>query len=174
VVPDYSFELYFPLAARPAVLDGLGRLCTKDTAAGVEAARRHDREAVMNVVLALPPDDALGKWRQDNPDLHRGVPDGEVHVGFINLWIKRDDEGRLEVRLWPPMRPMQIACVDSPTLRRALTALLADHQGIVGYLDRGDGSLAEMWPNDELPPGYEHELVPPDASAGEWGSKRDD
>jgi hypothetical protein len=174
VVPDYSFELYFPATARAAVLEALSRLCTKDTALGVEAARRHDREAVMNVVLSLPPDEALTRWRQDNPDLHRGVPADEVHLGFVNLWIKRDDAGRLEIRLWPPMRPMQIACVDSPTVRRALTALLADHQGIVGTLDRGDGSHAEMWPNDELPAGYEHERVPPDASSGEWGSKRGD
>ena len=114
----------------------------------------------------------LEGWRRENPDLHRGVPDGEVHLGFISLWIQRDDAGRLQIRLWPPMRPMQIACVDSPTVRRALAALLADHQGIVGTLERGDGSHAELWPNDALPPGYEHELVPPDASPGEWGGKR--
>ena len=160
MVPDYSFELYFPLAERVAVLGGLERLCTPDTAAGVAAARRHEREAVMNIVLALPPDDALTPWRRDNPDLHRGVAAGEVHIGFINLWIKRDAEGRLNIRLWPPTRAMQIACVDSPTVRRALVALLADHKGIAGTLERGDGSHAEMWPNDELPPGYEHELAP--------------
>jgi hypothetical protein len=160
VIPDYSFELYFPLTARVAVLDGLSQLCTPDTAAGVAAARRHEREAVMNIVLALPPDEALTQWRRDNPDLHRGVAPAEVHIGFINLWIKRDAEGRLEIRLWPPTRAMQIACVDSPTVRRVLVALLADHQGIIGTLERGDGSRAEMWPNDELPPGFEHELVP--------------
>lgn len=160
MVPDYSFELYFPLTARVAVLGGLERLCTPDTAAGVAAARRHEREAVMNIVLTLPPDEALLKWRQDNPDLHRGVPAGEVRIGFINLWIKRDDAGHLNIRVWPTTRAMQIACVDSPTVRRALVALLADHQGVVGHLERGDGSRAQMWPNDELPPGYEHELAP--------------
>ena len=160
MVPDYSFELYFPATARVAVLDGLSRLCTPDTAAGVAAARRHEREAVMNIVLVLPPDESLLKWRQENPDLHRGVPGGEVHIGFINLWIKRAADGRLNIRVWPTTRPMQIACVDSPTVRRVLAGLLADHQGVVGYLERGDGSHAEMWPNDELPPGYEHELVP--------------
>jgi len=162
VVPDYSFELYFSLTARVAVLDGLSRLCTPDTAAGVAAARRHEREAVMNIVLALPPDDALTRWRRDNPDLHRGVAAGEVHIGFINLWIKRDAEGRLNIRLWPPTRAMQIACVDSPTVRGVLVALLAKHKGIAGTLERGDGSRAQMWPNDELPPGYEHELAPKD------------
>ena len=99
MVPDYSFELYFPLTARVAVLDGLSRLCTPDTAAGLAAARRHEREAAMNIVLALPPDDALTQWRRDNPDLHRGVAPGEVHIGFINLWIKRDAEDRLTIRL---------------------------------------------------------------------------
>jgi len=158
VIPDYSFELYFPATARVAVLGGLERLCTPDTAAGVAAARRHEREAVMNIVLALPPDDALTQWRHDNPDLHRGVAAGEVHIGFINLWIKRDAEGRLNIRLWPPTRPMQIACIDSPTVRRALVALLADHQGVVAILVRGDGSYVQMWFNDELSFGYEHEL----------------
>jgi hypothetical protein len=150
------------MTARVAVLDGLSQLCTADTAGGVAAARRHEREAAMNIVLALPPDDALKRWRMDNPDLHRGVPAAEVHIGFINLWIKRDAEGRLNIRVWPTTRPMQIACVDSPTVRRALVGLLADHQGVVGYLERGDGSRAEMWPKDALPPGYEHELAPKD------------
>ena len=164
MVPDYSFELYFPLTARVAVLGGLERLCTPDTAAGVAAARRHEREAAMNIVLALPPDEALEQWRVDNPDLHRGVAAGVVHIGFLNLWIKRDAEGRLNIRLWPPTRAMQIACVDSPTVRHALVALLADHEGIAGTLERGDGSRAEMWPSDELPPGFEHELVRPTQS----------
>ena len=167
MVPDYSFELYFPLTARVAVLGGLEQLCTPDTAAGVAAARRHEREAAMNIVLALPPDDALTQWRRDNPDLHRGVAAGEVHIGFINLWIKRDAEGRLNIRLWPPTRAMQTSRVRR--LSHRATHARRPARGPQGYRRRPRTRRrqphAQMWPNDALPPGYEHELAPKTTSS---------
>src|SRR5262249_35569428 len=148
MIPDYAFEFYFPASARGAALDGLVRLCTDDTRAAVERAGRQPGEAAADIVLSLPPDPALLKWRADHAEMHTGAAAGEVRVGFIALWVKPESDDRICVRLWPVTRAMQVACLDSPTVRRALVDLLATHHGVVGYLDRGDGSLVEMWPND--------------------------
>jgi hypothetical protein len=94
----------------------------------------------MNIVLSLPPDDAADQWRRDNPDLHRGVAAGEVHIGFINLWIKRDMRAG-----WRSAVAARARCGSRASTRPrcgVLVALLADHKGIAGYIDRGDGSLA--------------------------------
>jgi len=159
VIPDYSFELRFPATARTGALHALARLCTEETAAAIRAlASGRETAGEASVVVALAVDDALRTWRANNPEMHTDVPDEEVRVGSIAVQIEHD-AGKLGITLWPTTRAMQIACVDSPTLRRALAVLLADHQGIAGYLDRGDGSLAEIWPKDEAPHRYEHELV---------------
>jgi hypothetical protein len=148
VVPDYSFDLDFPAAARGDVLTALARMCTPDTAVALESARGGDHEATVDVILALSPDPVLTAWRQDQATIHVGVPAGEVRIGYVTVWIKPDTNDRVCITLWPVTRRMQLACLNSPTFRRALVDLLTVHQGFAGYLDRGDGSIVELWPDN--------------------------
>lgn len=87
MVPDYSFDLDFPAAARANVLTALARLCTPDTAVALESARGGDGEATVDVILALSPDPVLTAWRQAQATMHVGVPAGEVRIGYITVWI---------------------------------------------------------------------------------------
>jgi len=104
------------------------------------------------------PDPALDQWRRDNPEMHEVVAAGTVHVGYVSLTVVREVD-RVRLTLSPLTRSMQKAWLDSHRARQGLASLLSSHGGLVGYLDRGDGSLEELWPRDTMPAGYEHELV---------------
>ena len=81
--------------------------------------------------------------------MHLDLPAGQVRIGRITVWIDEDADERVRIRLWPVTSGMQRACLASSELRRALVALLTAHGGLGLHLDRGDGSVAELWPRDE-------------------------
>lgn len=114
-------------------------------------------------------DAALDLWRERNPDVHElaNVPAHEFWIGSVQLWLKkgtllrgdREHAALICLTLWPMSRAMQMTCLDSPTVRGELVRLLVECEGVAGYIDRGDGSLAEFWPIDEAPPCYEVERI---------------
>jgi hypothetical protein len=169
LIPDYSFELYFRQAGRAPLLLALGHLCAVRNAGTGDLGAALESDSGLGVTLAFRSDSdaALVLWRQRNPDLHdlARVPAHEFWIGSIQLWLKkapplRHDPKHAEsicLTLWPTSSAMQMACLDSPTVRGELVRLLIECEGVAGYIDRGDGSVAEFWPIDAAPPGYEQE-----------------
>lgn len=171
MIPDYSFELYFRQSGRAPLLLALGQLCTERNAGTTDLGASLESDSGLGVTFAFRSDSdvALALWRQRNPDFHdlAQVPAHEFWIGSIQLWLKdapllRGDPQHAKsicLTLWPTTSAMQMTCLDSPTVRGELVRFLADCEGIVGYIDRGDGSLSEFWPIDAAPPGYEQERV---------------
>ena len=162
MTPDYSFDIYVAASAKQHALTLLQRLCTPGSANVLEAAKKNEDDATFALTLSFTTDHALAGWREENPAMHIGVPIDEVHVGEVTAWIKHatDLPGIQEekfdivcITLWPVTRSMQIACLESPNVRNALIRLLKDGGGVAGYIDRGDGSLAEFWPQNAAPYG---------------------
>jgi hypothetical protein len=149
MTPDYSFALLFPADARGEVLGTLAQRCTSETAAALEALRHSDVDASAQVVLQLPSDPALAQWRAETAEMHVGEPPDCVRLGCVQVWVEAAADARMKLTLWPLTRRMQAACVRSPEVRRLLVTLLVAHRGISCMLDHGDGSMTELWPQDE-------------------------
>lgn len=149
MTPDHSFELLFPADARGEVLGTLAQRCTSETRAALEALRPSEGDPSAQIVLQLPSDPVLALWRQETPELHAGQPPDRVRLGYIQVQLEAAAEARMKLTLWPLTRRMGAACVRSPEVRRLLVALLVAHRGIWCRLDPGDGSLTELWPQDE-------------------------
>jgi hypothetical protein len=171
MIPDYSFELFFREEARTAVAHMLALHASPDCRNALEHVITSGAgSADLTLVVKPGSDVALQRWDEhahiEPPP--RDDPSDDIWIGAIAVWVAihecvpYDDQYQtrcLNLLLWPVSRLMQETFLNSPTLRGLLTAVLSCCNGLVGYIDRGDGSLAEFWPNNNAPAGYEYELV---------------
>ena len=171
MIPDYSFELFFKAGAGPAVAEALAPSASPDCREALMQAIELGAGSANLMLIVNPADDAaVRRWDElSHIDPSSPIdPAGEVWIGWIDVHVKvhdrvpYDDQYQtacLNLRLWPLTRLMQETFLNSPTLRAWLVELLSSCSGLVGYISRGDGSLAEFWPHDRAPAGYEYELV---------------